>query len=484
MCVDYRKLNRKLIPDRFPLPRIEDIFDNLGRAKFFSVMDLQAGFHQIPLSTESRIYTAFSTDKLLAVEKYPRPYDKDAVRRFVAFANYYRRFVENFAKITKPLTALTKKCVDFEWTETCENAFQFLKQKLLTTPILKYPDFSRQFKIIVDTSDFACGGILTQNYDGMDMPITYISRSFNKGEKNKPPIEKQLLAVHFAIMQLRPYIYGRRFIVKSDHKPLIYLYNLKNPSSRLSRIRLDLEEYDFEIQYVRGRDNVIADALSRITIGELKELSKEAPILAITRSMTQRNSISTNHSNLDKLQRTKLKIFEDFDVGYLKKVPKLLTRSISLNKITKSVCGSTLAAYGGHRKIFELRLANDAVSLKTLFENLQQAANQHGVSKLQMSIRDSLFSIFALNDFKSGGNSELTTLEISLIKPPKVLTDNSEKLKIIKQFHEDKLYEGHMGQKKMYAKNSRALLLEENDQRRSQFCQELRELLNEQTKAM
>lgn len=111
-----------------------------------------------------------------------------------------------------------------------------LKKKLIESPILKYPNFSREFKIIVDASDYACGGILTQEYDGIDMPIVYISKAFNKAERNKPPIEKELLAVHFAITQFRPYVYGRHFVVKSDHKPLIYLYNLKNPSSRLSRI--------------------------------------------------------------------------------------------------------------------------------------------------------------------------------------------------------------------------------------------------------
>lgn len=173
----------------------------------------------------------------------------------------------------------------------------------MSTPILKYPDFNKPFKLIVDASDFACGAICTQEHDGIDMPITYISRSFKKGELNKPPIEKELLAVHFAITQLRPYIYGRHFIVNSDHKPLVYLYNLKNPSSRLSRIRLDLEEYDFEIIYIKGKDNVMADALSRITIDELKELYKDVAVFAITRSKTkQQKSIEKNTPIEDQIE--------------------------------------------------------------------------------------------------------------------------------------------------------------------------------------
>lgn len=144
--------------------------------------------------------------KILAVEKYPKPHDKDPVRRFVAFTNYYRKFVKDFAKIVRPLTQLTRKKVDFIWSYECEEAFQKLRNSLLTTPILKYPDFSKQSKVIVDASDFACGNVLTQTYDDIDMPITYISRSFKKGELNKPPIEKELLAVHFAVTQLRPYL--------------------------------------------------------------------------------------------------------------------------------------------------------------------------------------------------------------------------------------------------------------------------------------
>lgn len=156
-----------------------------------------------------------------------------------------------------------------------------LKQKLLSKPILKYPNFEKPYKIIVDASDFACGAVLTQDYNGVDMPVTYKSRSFKSGEKNKPPIEKELLAVHFAITQLRPYIYGRHFTVKSDHKPLAYVYNLKNPSSRLSRLRLDLEEYHFDIEYIKGKDNVIADALSRISIDELEICYNDIPIYAL-----------------------------------------------------------------------------------------------------------------------------------------------------------------------------------------------------------
>lgn len=555
MCVDYRKLNRKLIPDRFPLPRIEDIFDNLGKSKFFSIMDLQSGFHQIPLAQNSRKYTAFSTNggmyqwkvlpfglsvapgsfsrmmalafsglspercftymddlivmgfsekhhlqnlrrvfetcrkcclklnpekcqffktevsflghictdeglkadpkKIAVMQRYPRPNDKESVKRFVAFANYYRRFVENFAKITKPLTNLTKKRVEFQWTEECENAFQLLKRKLIESPILKYPDFSKEFKLIVDASDYACGGVLTQNHDGVDMPIVYISKSFNKAERNKPPIEKELLAVHFAITQFRPYIYGKHFVVKSDHKPLIYLYNLKNPSSRLSRIRLDLEEYDFEIQYIKGTDNVLADALSRITIEDLKNLYGETQILAITRSMTGAATLNNQQAVAAKqnngINCKNIQIFEDFNTGFTKKIPKLRTTKIAKNS-DGSTAKITIAAFMAHSKLFEFSLVKQQVTLSVLFGKLQYVTNTKKITNLQMSRDDKIFQLCRIEDFKSIGNKFLRNLTISIIKPPKKVIDASEKQKLMEKFHNDPLFGGHPGQKRLYAK--------------------------------
>lgn len=200
--------------------------------------------------------------KTSAMLNYERPRDKDAVKRFVAFANYYRRFIKNFADIARPLSSLTRKKIEFVWNEECEIAFQKLKNSLISAKLLAYPDFEKEFKVTVDAIQYACGSVLSQLIDGADRPIQYIS---------KPIIEKELLAIHFAITVFRPYLYGQKFTVFSDHKPLIYLYSLKNPASELTRIRLDLKEYDFVIHHIKGKDNVVADALSRISISELKE---------------------------------------------------------------------------------------------------------------------------------------------------------------------------------------------------------------------
>lgn len=161
---------------------------------------------------------------------------------------------------------MTRKNTDFTWSSECQKSFEKIKQILSSSPLLQYPDFTKQFIVTVDASKTACGAVLSQMTNGCDLPICYISRSFKKRELNKSTIEKELLAIHFAVTYLRPYLFGQHFLVRSDHKPLIYLYNLKDPASKLTRIRLELKEYDFTIEHIKGSNNVAADALSRIKI--------------------------------------------------------------------------------------------------------------------------------------------------------------------------------------------------------------------------
>lgn len=135
-----------------------------------------------------------------------------------------------------------------------------------------------------------CAGVLLQETAGMDLPIAYFSKTYQKGEKNKAIIEKELLAMYHSIIAFRPYIYGRKFTVYTDHKPLVYLFTMRNPASKLVRIKLELEEYDFDIIHIKGKDNIQADALSRIPFSEIRkmeEVNKE--ILVMTRSMSKKS---------------------------------------------------------------------------------------------------------------------------------------------------------------------------------------------------
>lgn len=132
-----------------------------------------------------------------------------------------------------------KKNVPFEWTDECQNAFIHLKSQLINPTLLQYPDFSKEFCIVADASKQACGAVLTQNYNGHQLPVAYASKGFTKCESNKSTTEKELTEIHWAIVHFRPYIYGKHFTVKTDHRPLTYLFSMVNPSSKLTRIRLE-----------------------------------------------------------------------------------------------------------------------------------------------------------------------------------------------------------------------------------------------------
>lgn len=227
--------------------------------------------------------------KFNLIRDFPVPKNADEVRSFVAFCNYYRRFIPNFAQICNCLNKLLRKNTPFTWSQECQNSFEKLKNELTRPRILQYPDFSKQFILTTDASNFACGAVLSQKHGDDDLPVSFASRAFTKGETNKHIIEKELAAIHWAIMHFRPYLYGRKFLVRTDHRPLIYLFGMKNPSSKLVRMRMDLEEFDFEVEFVPGKSNVVADALSRININADK--LKEIQILQVqTRSMLAKPS--------------------------------------------------------------------------------------------------------------------------------------------------------------------------------------------------
>lgn len=234
--------------------------------------------------------------KIDVLVNYPKPCNVDEVKRFVAFVNYYRKFIPNFAEKAYPLNYLCRKNITFSWDKNCDQAFELLKQCLTTYPILQYPDFSNDntFIIQTDASNVALGAILS-NKNGK--PVAYASRNLNKAEQRYPVIEKELLAIVWATKHFRPYIYGQKFIIRTDHKPLVYLFGMKDPSSRLMKFRLLLEEYDFTVEYVKGSDNAAADALSRISLtsNELKELGNDN-ILVMTRAQRKNLSKETNEN--------------------------------------------------------------------------------------------------------------------------------------------------------------------------------------------
>lgn len=223
-------------------------------------------------------------DKIEAILRYPVPTNVEETKRFVAMVNYYRNHIKEFAHISLPLNKLSRKDVPFEWSIDCEEAFKKLKAAITSHGVLDFPDFSEEniFQLTTDASGYAMGCVLA---NGNNRPIAFASRALNKAELGYSTIEKELLAIVWGVQHFKPYVMGRKFIVNTDHRPLVHLFSMVNPYSRLLKFRLILEEYDFEVLYVKGKDNVVADALSRITVEDLKNLQKEV-VNAVTRSMT------------------------------------------------------------------------------------------------------------------------------------------------------------------------------------------------------
>lgn len=201
--------------------------------------------------------------KVEAVRKFPRPRTPRNIKQFLGLAGYYRKFIKDFSIIAKPLSYLLKKEVKFKWTEAQDEAFNKLKDILCTHPLLQYPNFTKDFIVTSDASQYGIGGVLSQNFDGKILPVAYSSRTLIDAEINYSTIEKELLGILFSVESFRPYLFGRSFKLQTDHKPLIWLHNMKNPNSRLLRWRHRLSEYDHDIEYIKGSKNTGADALSR-----------------------------------------------------------------------------------------------------------------------------------------------------------------------------------------------------------------------------
>lgn len=205
-------------------------------------------------------------DKIKAIKKFPIPRTTKEIKGFLGLLGYYRRFIKDFAKLSKPLTKCLKKGAKIVHNEEFLSCFEACKNVLINEPILQYPDFSRPFNLTTDASNVAIGAVLSQGTIGQDLPVAYASRTLNESEQNYSVIEKELLAIVWATKYFRPYLYGRQFNIITDHKPLQWLFSLKDPNSKLLRWRIKLEEYDYKIFYKKGKLNTNADALSRVEI--------------------------------------------------------------------------------------------------------------------------------------------------------------------------------------------------------------------------
>lgn len=201
--------------------------------------------------------------KIEAVREWPRPQDKHQLRSFLGLCTYYRRFVEGFADIAAPLHKMTEDKSVFVWNATSENAFRRLKAALCSSPVLGYPQSHGTFILDTDASNVGIGAVLSQIQDGEERVIEYFSRVISKPERNYCVTRKELLAIVRAVDHFHKYLYGRKFLIRTDHAALKWLLRMKNPEGQLARWMEKLQQYNFEIRHRPGRVHKNADALSR-----------------------------------------------------------------------------------------------------------------------------------------------------------------------------------------------------------------------------
>jgi hypothetical protein len=206
--------------------------------------------------------------KIQVIKNLPTPKTQTEVRSFLGHVGYYRRFIKNFSKIASPLFVLMMKNVEFKWTKFCQEAFSTLKHQLSTAPILRGPDWTLPFHISSDASDTAIGAVLGQEEDHLPYAIYFISKNMSPAELNYTVTEKEFLAVIYAINKFRHYITGYSTFFHTDHSVIKYLMNKPITNARVTRWLLLLQEFDITIVDRPGKENVVADFLSRLTLND------------------------------------------------------------------------------------------------------------------------------------------------------------------------------------------------------------------------
>ena len=355
MCVDYGAINNITVKHRHPIPRLDDMLDELNGSSVFSKIDLKIGYHQIRMKEGDEWKTAFKTklglyewlvmpfgltnapsrfmrlmnhvfgsfighffvvyfddiliysknlddqkcvlevlrkehlfanlgkcsfgtdhvvflgfvvgadgltmdeEKIKAIRDWPSPTTVGEVRSFHGLAGFYRRFVQNFSLIAAPLTEVIKNNVGFKWEHAQEEAFQILKRKLTQAPLLVLLDFSKTFEIECDASGVGIGAVLMQHRK----PIAYFSEKLGGATLNYPTYDHELYALVLALQTWQHYLWPKEFIIHTDHQSLKHLKGQQKLNKRHARWVEFIEKFPYVIKYKQGKENMVADALSR-----------------------------------------------------------------------------------------------------------------------------------------------------------------------------------------------------------------------------
>lgn len=359
MCVDCRAINNITVKYRHPIPRLDDLLDELHGSSIFSKIDLRSGYHQIRMQEGDEWKTAFKTkhglyewlvmpfgltnapstfmrlmnhvlrtfighfvvvyfddilvysrsldehvehlrevlrvlrketlyanlkkctfgvdhlvflgfvvstdgikvdeEKIQAIKDWPSPKNISEVRSFHGLAGFYRRFVKDFSTLAAPLTEVIKKNVGFKWEQAQEDAFQTLKEKLTHAPVLSLPNFDKIFEIECDASGIGIGAVLMQEMK----PIAYFSEKLGGATLNYPTYDKELYALVRALQTWQHYLWPKEFVIHTDHESLKHLKGQQKLNKRHAKWVEFIETFPYVIKYKKGKENVVADALSR-----------------------------------------------------------------------------------------------------------------------------------------------------------------------------------------------------------------------------
>eukprot|EP00731_Ephydatia_muelleri_P037156 Em0403g5a len=272
ICVDFRQLNAVTKKDAQPLPRIDETLDVLGSAQWFSCLDLTSGYWQFRVMpfglTNAPATFQRLMERVLAGLHWTTCliYLDDILIFSATVQQHFTRLREIFDRLKqaglkiKPLK-LTEKGHVWHWSSDCDAAFLQLKERLVTSPILGYPVFNQPFMVDTDASGEGLGAVLSQYVSGVERVIAFASRSLSKAERKYCATRREMLALVWAIKHFRPYLYGRRFTVRTDHASLWWLQSFHEPEGQVARWLECLSEYDFEVVHRPG----LCDAINRMS---------------------------------------------------------------------------------------------------------------------------------------------------------------------------------------------------------------------------
>ena len=185
------------------------------------------------------------------------------MQAFLGTVGNYRQYIPSFATIAQPLHRLTSKEVEWSWEEAEQNSFELLQQKLVTAPVLGYPDPSQTYILDTDASGFGVGAVLSQEQQGVERVVAYYSKTLSPPERNYCVTRRELLATVKAMKHFKPYFYGRKFRLRTDHASLRCLCRSKDPSNQVARWLEILAEFSYTLEHRAGVRHGNADSLSR-----------------------------------------------------------------------------------------------------------------------------------------------------------------------------------------------------------------------------